>query len=162
MVPESHPATSGFSDFLLLPGSISCLMDPEILVLREEIYLRPPLMYEAQKSASKQFMSSNAMEAMMGTWISEVGPSSDQEMFFFVKSMCQRNSFWNISKLCKTQKCQTSSIKHLLISGTMRTFLWMTWMMQLETKIWDHFVNGFSLLIFPEVGYLSIQYTSMT
>lgn len=42
---------------------------------------------------------------------------------FFVKSMCQGNSFWNISKLCKTQKCQTSSIKHLLISGTMRTFL---------------------------------------
>ena len=80
MVPESHPATSGFSEFFASPGSISCLMDP-------------PLMYEAQKSASKQFMSSNAMEAMMGTWISEVGPSSDREVFFFCQIYVSREQF---------------------------------------------------------------------
>ena len=66
MVPESHPATSG------LP------------------------IYEAQKAASKQFMSSNAMEAMMGTWISEVGPSSDREVFF-LSNLCVKGTVFGIS-----------------------------------------------------------------
>ena len=56
---------------------------------------------EANKAAAKEFMSSNAMEAI-GNWIMKVGPSSDEEDSLFSILRCQGNSFWNIAKLCKT------------------------------------------------------------